>query len=73
MAAPYPINVFWSDEDGAWVADVPDLGFALPWVTRRTKPSPRSRWRSKRGWERPGHPDAQSRRPPLVQSTPRKL
>jgi len=25
MAAAYPINVFWSDEDGAWVADVPDL------------------------------------------------
>ncbi len=21
----YPINVFWSDEDSAWVADVPDL------------------------------------------------
>ena len=21
----YHINVFWSDEDGAWVADVPDL------------------------------------------------
>ncbi|MGH9054561.1 MAG: type II toxin-antitoxin system HicB family antitoxin [Acidimicrobiales bacterium] len=25
--APYPINVFWSDEDDAWVADVPDLEF----------------------------------------------
>ena len=21
----YPINLFWSDEDGSWVADVPDL------------------------------------------------
>jgi predicted RNase H-like HicB family nuclease len=21
----YAINVFWSDEDGVWVADVPDL------------------------------------------------
>jgi predicted RNase H-like HicB family nuclease len=21
----YHINVFWSDEDGSWVADVPDL------------------------------------------------
>lgn len=21
----YAINVFWSDQDGAWVADVPDL------------------------------------------------
>ena len=21
----YAINVFWSEEDGAWVADVPDL------------------------------------------------
>ena len=21
----YPISVFWSDEDDAWVADVPDL------------------------------------------------
>jgi predicted RNase H-like HicB family nuclease len=28
MNAPtYPINVFWSAEDGAWVADVPDLPF----------------------------------------------
>jgi predicted RNase H-like HicB family nuclease len=26
-APQYPINVFWSDEDGAWVADVPDLGY----------------------------------------------
>jgi predicted RNase H-like HicB family nuclease len=23
----YHINVFWSDEDGCWVADVPDLRF----------------------------------------------
>jgi predicted RNase H-like HicB family nuclease len=23
----YHINVFWSEEDGAWVADVPDLEF----------------------------------------------
>lgn len=23
----YPIDVFWSDEDDAWVADVPDLAF----------------------------------------------
>ncbi len=23
----YPIVVFWSDEDGAWVADIPDLRF----------------------------------------------
>jgi predicted RNase H-like HicB family nuclease len=23
----YPINVFWSDEDDAWVADVPDLAY----------------------------------------------
>jgi len=23
----YPIEVHWSDEDGAWIADVPDLPF----------------------------------------------
>lgn len=23
----YAINLFWSDEDGCWVADVPDLEF----------------------------------------------
>jgi|HubBroStandDraft_1064217.scaffolds.fasta_scaffold496676_1 predicted RNase H-like HicB family nuclease len=28
MKAPaYPINAFWSDEDEAWVADVPDLAY----------------------------------------------
>jgi predicted RNase H-like HicB family nuclease len=25
MTPKYPINLFWSEEDGAWVADVPDL------------------------------------------------
>ena len=23
----YHINVFWSDEDGCWIADVPDLKY----------------------------------------------
>jgi predicted RNase H-like HicB family nuclease len=23
----YHINLFWSDEDGAWVADIPDLRY----------------------------------------------
>jgi predicted RNase H-like HicB family nuclease len=28
MTTPaYPINVFWSDEDETWVADVPDLAY----------------------------------------------
>lgn len=27
MSPPYSMNVFWSDEDDAWVADVPDLAF----------------------------------------------
>ncbi len=28
MTTPtYPINVFWSEEDEAWVADVPDLAY----------------------------------------------
>lgn len=25
MIPHYHINVFWSDEDGCWIADVPDL------------------------------------------------
>lgn len=25
MTARYHINVFWSDEDASWIADVPDL------------------------------------------------
>jgi len=25
MTAKYQINLFWSEPDGAWVADVPDL------------------------------------------------
>lgn len=27
MTADYGIEVFWSDEDQAWIADVPDLAF----------------------------------------------
>ena len=27
MAAVYPIDVFWSEEDNSWVADVPDLAY----------------------------------------------
>jgi len=28
MTTPaYPIDVFWSDEDDAWIADVPDLAY----------------------------------------------
>ena len=25
MTAKYHIDLFWSEEDGAWIADVPDL------------------------------------------------
>jgi predicted RNase H-like HicB family nuclease len=27
VTARYHINVFWSDEDGCWIADVPDLRY----------------------------------------------
>lgn len=27
MHPHYHINVFWSDEDGCWIADVPDLRY----------------------------------------------
>ena len=27
MLPHYHINVFWSDEDGSWIADVPDLRY----------------------------------------------
>ena len=27
MTTDYPIEVFWSNEDQAWVADIPDLAF----------------------------------------------
>lgn len=27
MTGGYPIEVYWSDEDGVWIADVPDLPF----------------------------------------------
>jgi predicted RNase H-like HicB family nuclease len=27
MPPRYHINVFWSDEDGCWIADVPDLRY----------------------------------------------
>jgi predicted RNase H-like HicB family nuclease len=25
VTAGYPIEVFWSEEDGVWIADIPDL------------------------------------------------
>lgn len=27
MQPRYHINIFWSDEDGCWIADVPDLRY----------------------------------------------
>jgi predicted RNase H-like HicB family nuclease len=27
MTAGYPIEVFWSEEDQVWIADIPDLPF----------------------------------------------
>lgn len=27
MKHRYHINIFWSDEDGCWIADVPDLAY----------------------------------------------
>ena len=27
MIPHYHINIFWSDEDGCWIADVPDLRY----------------------------------------------
>jgi predicted RNase H-like HicB family nuclease len=27
MMERYHINIFWSDEDGCWIADVPDLRY----------------------------------------------
>lgn len=27
MKQNFPIEVFWSDEDGVWIANVPDLSF----------------------------------------------
>jgi predicted RNase H-like HicB family nuclease len=27
MMQSYPIEVFWSSEDGVWIVDVPDLAF----------------------------------------------
>ena len=40
----YHINVFWSDEDESYVADIPDL---FPCCLLYTSPSPRDRTRSR--------------------------
>ena len=49
MTAKYHTNLFWSEPDGAWVADVPDLRSCSAFGD-----SPARRWpRSRRRW-RPG-------------------
>ena len=37
MTPKYRINLFWSDEDSAWVADVPDLQSCSAFGDTRTK------------------------------------
>jgi predicted RNase H-like HicB family nuclease len=29
MTAGYPIEVFWSEDDQVWIADIPDLSFCM--------------------------------------------
>jgi predicted RNase H-like HicB family nuclease len=37
MTAKYHINLFWSEPDGAWVADVPDLQSCSAFGDRRAQ------------------------------------
>jgi predicted RNase H-like HicB family nuclease len=45
----YHINIFWSDEDGCWIADVPDLRYcsahgATPAEALREVPTAMAAW-----------------------------
>ncbi len=37
----YHINVFYSEEDGCYIADIPDLQYCSAFVTHPPKPWPR--------------------------------
>jgi hypothetical protein len=54
MTPRYHINLFWSDEDDAWIADVPDLTYCS---THR--PSPEVAWSKSRPRSRHGLPSRQ--------------
>ena len=51
MTAKYHIDLFWSEADGAWVADVPIFGHAPPWETPRPRRLRKSKRRWRRGWK----------------------
>lgn len=42
MNPGYGIEVFWNDEDGAWIADVPPKPSRWPTLARCSRPTARS-------------------------------
>ncbi len=50
MNPAYRIEVFYSDEDEVWIADVPDLPLCSAHGRPLMTPSPRSNTPSKPGW-----------------------
>jgi predicted RNA binding protein YcfA (HicA-like mRNA interferase family) len=62
MTAKYHINLFWSEPDGAWVADVPDLHAILLGLRRQPRSSA-SRGREGDGGLAPGRTRGQAADP----------
>ena len=50
----YPIEVYWSAEDGAWIADVPDLPYCTAHTALPTDRHLMRLWRKSKMWLRRG-------------------
>lgn len=57
----YHINIFFIDEDGMYVADIPDLEFRSAFGSTPERRSPRFSASRKRGSPPRGHPEDRSR------------
>lgn len=58
----YHINIFFSEEDGCYVADIPDLEYCSALVKHLNRPWPKLSRPRKPGWPRPRKPASPSRR-----------
>ena len=67
----YHINIFYSDEDGGYIADIPDLDSCSAFGRLRSRPWLKLPRPSKPGSKRPASPANPSRRPATAPSSTR--